>query len=90
MTRIDTTIDVGEDRQLVLQLPEEVRPGEHRVTILIDQPEPTAGEGGEQSLVRKGSVLVYTGKPVGPIENIVDEVRRELREKHRFVFGPSE
>ena len=77
MTRIETIADVREDRQLVLQLPQEVPPGEHRIVVYIDAVPESDQETAEPSLKRIGSVLVHTGKPLGPIENIVDEVRRE-------------
>lgn len=77
MTRIETIATVGDDHSLILQLPTEISPGEHRVVVYIDStPEPDE-KVVEPPLKRVGSVLVHTGKPLGPIENTVDEVRRE-------------
>ena len=37
MTTIETTVDIGANRQLAIQLPEEVTPGRHRVIVQIDE-----------------------------------------------------
>lgn len=36
MTTLETTAVVADDRRLVLQLPENVTPGQHRVRVQID------------------------------------------------------
>ena len=36
MTRFETTVLVPEDRRVVLQVPDDVSPGKHRVRIQID------------------------------------------------------
>jgi hypothetical protein len=81
MRRIETTVDVGEDRRIVLELPDEIAPGEHRITVLIDQPEMVQGEPVEQPLVRKGSVLVYAGELVGDVENGLNQLREQRLRK---------
>lgn len=77
MTRIETTAIVGDDHSVTLQLPPGIPPGEHRIVLLIDGAAETDSETVEPPLKRVGNVLVHTGKPLGPIENIVDEIRRE-------------
>ena len=37
MTTIQTTVDIGPNRQLAIQLPDEVVPGRHRVFLQIDE-----------------------------------------------------
>jgi hypothetical protein len=37
MTTIETTVDIGPNRQLAIQLPDEVAPGRHRVILQIDE-----------------------------------------------------
>ena len=36
MTTIETTVDIGPNRHLAIQLPDEVAPGRHRVVLQID------------------------------------------------------
>ena len=36
MTTIETTVDIGADRHLTLQLPDAIAPGRHRVVLQID------------------------------------------------------
>jgi hypothetical protein len=36
MTIIEATVDIGPNRQLAIQLPEEIAPGRHRVFLQID------------------------------------------------------
>jgi hypothetical protein len=35
MTTIDTTVDIGSDRRLAIQLPDQVTPGRHRVILHV-------------------------------------------------------
>jgi hypothetical protein len=37
MRTIETTAQVSEDRKLVVQLPSDVTPGEHRVVVVIEE-----------------------------------------------------
>lgn len=39
MRTIRTTATIAEDRRLVLQLPSDVPPGDHRVMVMIDESE---------------------------------------------------
>lgn len=89
MTRIDTTARIGPDRQLVIQLPQDVPPGEHRVTVLIDRADEREGVPAEQPELRpeqrpgepplrwEGTVLVFDGEIIGPHENLIQEIREE-------------
>lgn len=38
MKTIETTAVVGNDRQMTVQLPDDVSPGTHRVVVVIDEP----------------------------------------------------
>jgi hypothetical protein len=56
MRTIETTVTVGADRKLSVQLPEEVPPGTHRVVLVIETagaPEPAR------------SPLTFSAYPVG-------------------------
>jgi hypothetical protein len=80
MHTIETTTLISEDRRLVLQLPPDVAPGEHRVRVLIDEPDHVLAETGEdeQTPTRwEGNVLVYNGTVEGPIEDAVQQMREE-------------
>ena len=80
MRTIQTSAIIAEDRRLVLQLPLDVTPGEHRVVVVIDEsaqvPEET-GEDQETPTRREGNVLVYNGKVEGPITDAVQHMREE-------------
>jgi hypothetical protein len=78
MTRIETTVTVGDDRVVTLQLPCDVAPGEHKVTVIVDGSE---SEEIEQPLIREGNVLVFAGKRVGDVESVLDDVREERMQK---------
>jgi len=80
MRTIETTTVIAQDRKLVVQLPSDVSPGEHRVFLMIGDPEPVREEAGEEEQTPtrwEGNVLVYDGEAVGPIENAVQELREE-------------
>ncbi|TVS20015.1 MAG: hypothetical protein EA424_06140 [Planctomycetaceae bacterium] len=80
MRTIEATMLIAEDRKLVLQLPSDVSPGEHRVVLMIDEPKPVREETGEheQTPTRwEGNVLVYDGVVEGPIEDAVRQHREE-------------
>lgn len=81
MKTIETTAKVGSDRRLVLQLPDDVLPGEHRVVLLIDPAEGQESEPAEQPLIRKGSVLVHTGELTGDPDRVLHELREERMRK---------
>jgi hypothetical protein len=58
MRTIETTARVGDDRTLVLQLPSDVSPGEHRVVVMIEElpipavkPEPLRFSGYDVELI---------------------------------------
>ncbi len=80
MRTIETTTVISQDRKLLLQLPADVEPGEHRVVVLRDEPEKisTAPEDVKAAPTRReGHVLVYNGEIVGPIETAIDDLREE-------------
>jgi hypothetical protein len=59
MRAIETIAQVSEDRKLVVQLPSDVSPGEHRVVVLLEE-RPTAP--------RKREPLRFPGYDVGLID----------------------
>jgi hypothetical protein len=40
MTTIEMTVDIGPNRQLAIQLPEDITPGRHRVVLQIEEARP--------------------------------------------------
>ena len=92
MHTIETTAMISEDRTLVLRSPD-VAPGEHRVRVLIDEPDRVLDETGEveQTPTRwEGNVLVYAGEVAGPIENAIADSREE-RMRHLLAgFQPTD
>jgi hypothetical protein len=80
MRTIEATTVISEDRKLVIQLPQDVAPGEHRVVVWIDEPAKTPTEpedAGETPTRWEGNVLVYNGTMEGPVEGLLDQIREE-------------
>lgn len=79
MKKIDTTAVIGEDRQLILYLPEDVLPGEHRIVLMIDEPlvSPSKPTSNIPATQLKGNVLVYNGVISKPCDDFVQEIRAE-------------
>ena len=73
MPRIEATAPIDKDRQLILQLPETVPPGEHRVVVTIE--EQAAKEGSQTRW--EGNVLVFNGTIEGKFEDLLRQVREE-------------
>lgn len=93
MTRIETTATIGADRNLTLQLPDDVSPGTHRVVVLVDDEiEQPAVEGPPVSqrdfLEWEGNILVFTGKLLGDPMKTLDEIREERDLQN--LYGPWE
>ena len=82
MTRIETTVTVGEDRRILLELPAAVEPGEHRLVVLVlDEEAPMESEPTNQPLVREGNVLVFAGERAGDVETALADLREERMQK---------
>ena len=82
MRTIQVKTTVPEDRILVLQLPEDVLPGEHEFVLMIDPGDQAMSQADvvdteDLPLRREGSVLVYDGTAEGPVEGVLDQVREE-------------
>ena len=77
MRTIEATTLIAEDRKLVLQLPSDVRPGEHRVVVVLDEPALEEDLSVETPVRWDNGVLVYAGEVVGPIENAIDDSREQ-------------
>ena len=91
MHTIETTAVVSEDRKLVVQLPLEIRPGEHRVLLMIDEPDQVRDdrEEDQETPTRwEGNVLVYDGEVIGPIENAIDDSREERMRHVLAAYQP--
>jgi len=90
MKTIEITGVVTDDHRLALQLPEDVTPGEHRIVLLIDEPQPPANH--DQNIKTpmrwEGNVLVYDGQYSGSIEQFIDELREE-RIRQFFPENPT-
>jgi len=87
MTTLETTPIVLDDRRLVLQLPSEVLPGEHRVRVEIDPPT-EEGQSQEEKppMMWEGNVLVYGGTSdfTGDIQQIIEQARED---RARTIWG---
>jgi predicted SPOUT superfamily RNA methylase MTH1 len=59
MRTIETTVQVGDDRTLVVQLPSDVAPGEHRVVVIIED---------SQAAPAKAEPLRFSGYDVGLVD----------------------
>jgi hypothetical protein len=81
MRTIEATTLIAEDRKLVLQLPSDVRPGEHRVVVVLDELALEEDLSVETPVRWDNGVLVYAGEVVAPIENAIDD-SREQRIQH--------
>lgn len=80
MTTLETTTIVPDDRRLVVQLPDDVLPGEHRVRVEIDPPLNAGSPQDEPTPVKwDGNVLVYGGdcKFTGDPQQLIDQDREE-------------
>ena len=95
MTTLETTALVADDRRMVLQLPANVSPGEHRVRVEID-PDTNGGDDADQTaqslLRRRGHVLVFDGELLDEID-IRREIERDRDDRMRMILGdcaPSE
>jgi hypothetical protein len=90
MKTIEITGVVTDDHRLALQLPKDVTPGEHRIVLLIDEPQPAANH--DQNIKTpmrwEGNVLVYDGQYSGSIEQFIDELREE-RIRQFFPENPT-
>ncbi|MEX0700513.1 MAG: hypothetical protein WD069_00310 [Planctomycetales bacterium] len=90
MTTIEAVGEVGPDHRLVIELPQDVPEGRHRVVVtLLDESE-HRHERSKGELEWEGDVLVYNG----PIPCDLDirkliELNREDRMLH-VLLGPSE
>ncbi len=81
MKTIEMSVTVAEDRRVVLHLPPEVPPGEHRIVVHVEE-EPAA-----PGLQWEGNLLVHQGTSPPEAEATLREVREErLR---RLGAGPS-
>ncbi len=70
MKTIELTVEVGEDRHLVLDLPGDTPVGSHRVVVYVEDSTETSGTPAERfnpgdplppGLAWEGNVLVFTG-----------------------------
>ncbi len=79
MTTIETIAVVSEDRRLLLQLPDVVLPGEHRIRVEIDPIHVEASaENLETPVAWDGDVLVYAGGEFsGDIRQFIDDDRED-------------
>ena len=80
MRTIETTTVIAQDRRLMLQLPADVEPGEHRVVVLLDEPEKISAEpedAGETPTRWEDGVLVYDGEVAGSINTVFENLREE-------------
>lgn len=105
MKKIEATIKIGEDRQLVLQLPEDVVPGEHHVVVTLGVPvepesapqekedkEHRAPESAESAAANH---LVWEDGILvftgEPLEDITDAVAKDREARMRkIMFGSEE
>lgn len=95
MTIFETTVLVPDDRRLVLQLPEDVSPGEHRVRVEIDPVTNGADdvEPMDQSRLRRdGQVLVYGGEMTEDfdIQHLIEQDRDDRMRTILGDFDPTE
>jgi hypothetical protein len=77
MRTIETTATISEDRKLVLQLPLDVTPGEHRVRVVLDEPAIDENTSSDTPLRWEKGVLVYGGEVAGPTETAIADSREE-------------
>ena len=84
MRTIQAKATITEDRRLILQLPSDVTPGEHRVVVLLDPPTPAEDTVAETPVRWEDGVLVYDGEIVGPIETAIEDSQVE---RMRHILG---
>lgn len=86
MTTLETTALVADDRRMVLQVPDEIAPGEHRVRVQID-PVPEDELQDELTPVAwDGDVLVYGGADVLTAD-INQFIEQEREDRMRKIWG---
>lgn len=87
MTTLETTALVADDRRMVLQMPDDVSPGEHRVRVEID-PVSEAEEPQDEltPVVWDGDVLVYGGADVFTAD-INEFIAQEREDRMRKIWG---
>ena len=91
MTTISTTAHIGDDRRLVVDLPDDIPTGTHRVTLTLP-PEPTASDDatGEPPFRLKGNVLVFTGTPEDESVDIVRLIEQVREDRERAILSGSD
>lgn len=80
MTTLTVTTRITDDRKLILQLPDDVSPGEHQIRVEIDPPVMDPGsDDGETPLRWDRGVLVYAGGdlPAGSVCDWIEQAREE-------------
>jgi hypothetical protein len=77
MRTIQATATIAEDRRLVLQLPSDVVPGEHRVVVVLDELTTVDDTATETPVRWDDGVLVYAGEVAGPIDSAIEDSREE-------------
>jgi hypothetical protein len=88
MRSIEVTANISDDRRLVLQLPADVAPGEHRVIVLLDEGGAQQEAADETPLRWEDGLLVYGGETAGSVENAVDGLREERMRQVLSGFQP--
>jgi len=94
MTRIETVAEIGPDRKLVIDLPEEVSPGRRHIVLMVLEDDDAKSDPSEVSLVgaleREGELLVFNG-PVPSDLDIRRLIERDRDERMLSVlFGDGE
>ncbi len=77
MRTFEAIATIADDRKLVVQLPQDVVPGEHNVVVLLDSPASSDELSIETPIRLDDGLLVYDGEIAGPIEDVVAELRDE-------------
>lgn len=77
MRTIEAQVVISDDRQLIMQLPTDIAPGDHRVLLMIDELENSVTESATMPMRWEGNVLVFDGTIDGPCEHFVDLVREQ-------------
>jgi hypothetical protein len=92
MTKITVTAHVGEDRRLVLDLPQEISLGTHWVTVTLEpkpnrqraQPSSVSEQPGVQ---REGNLLVFTGELLDDPNDLLQQIREERLDRLAGLNG---
>ncbi len=77
MRTIEARATVTDDHRLVLQLPQDVVPGDHDVVVFLDMGAPCEESAAETPLRWEDGLLVYGGDAVDGMEDAIDELREE-------------